>query len=272
MEREDAAAAIGDFQLACFGLLEDTHLLAECLTRLALAQSAAGDSEGFEATFRRVLEIEDRFDAYRFAELPEELREQFEEQVRATIPESFLASTGFPPVAGEARPSLEIASLSTILASAQPLAELDSGSTTLPLATVPEPFETSPEDLLTEADRSTLEQLAQQIREVRTFDELLGILETARDVADRHPVEPRAQHMVAQLAYRASRWEDSVEYFRRGGVPSEDNPNLLFYYAVALYETGEIEEAAAALDRCVTQLKRTDYVDAYVQKILGDRS
>jgi hypothetical protein len=39
--------------------------------------------------------------------------------------------------------------------------------------------------------------------------------------------------------------------------------------AVSLYESGDAAGAAAALRRALPNLKRTPYVDSYVQKIQG---
>jgi hypothetical protein len=48
-------------------------------------------------------------------------------------------------------------------------------------------------------------------------------------------------------------------------------PPLLFYYAVALYESGLTTEAAAALEHALPGLERTPLVEAYSQRILPPR-
>ncbi|HYH45357.1 MAG TPA: hypothetical protein VEG34_06680, partial [Thermoanaerobaculia bacterium] len=84
--------AARDLRLACFGLLDEPEALAVCLVRLAVAQGAAGDAEGFQATFRRVVEVEERFGAYARAELPPAVRAAFEERVGKAIPAATLAA------------------------------------------------------------------------------------------------------------------------------------------------------------------------------------
>lgn len=91
------AAAAGEherasetLQLACFGLLEELDPLADCLVRLALAETASGDLDAFRHTFGRVLEIEERFEAYSGAPLAPELRRAFEEQSAEHVPTALL--------------------------------------------------------------------------------------------------------------------------------------------------------------------------------------
>jgi hypothetical protein len=72
------------------------------------------------------------------------------------------------------------------------------------------------------------------------------------------------------MAYRTTRWNDAVVYFRRAGDPGDRQPLLLFYSAVALYETGDRAGAAAALKRCLPNIRRTSFVDDVARKVLGD--
>ena len=47
---------------------------------------------------------------------------------------------------------------------------------------------------------------------------------------------------------------------------------MAFYLAVALFETGKIEEAAEVLKSCLPSLQRSPFVETYVKKILGDEA
>ncbi|MEW6337374.1 MAG: hypothetical protein AB1625_08220 [Acidobacteriota bacterium] len=97
--RRDFSTATRQLHLACFGLLDEPELLADGLVRLALAQSGAGDGEGFRATFQRLVEIEERFQAYSKATLAPDLRASFEQLLRAEVPEAtLLATPGFARV------------------------------------------------------------------------------------------------------------------------------------------------------------------------------
>ena len=90
-------------------------------------------------------------------------------------------------------------------------------------------------------------------------------LALAREVADAHPGSRAAQHLVGEIAYRASRWRDAAAYFRRGGEP--ERPELRFYMAVALYESGERQAAAEILERALPELPRSPFVTSYVERI-----
>lgn len=83
--RGDFAEAAKLLRVACFGFLEEPELLVDGLTRLALAQSALGDKEGFLGTFERVQEVESRFGAYTRAALAAEQRTAFENAVRRMV-------------------------------------------------------------------------------------------------------------------------------------------------------------------------------------------
>ncbi len=91
-DRGDFPTAAKDLRLACFGLLDDPQPLTDCLVRLAVAQGAGNDNEGFRDTFRRLAEVEDRFGGYSKAQLPPELRAAFEQKLVVLIPSATLAA------------------------------------------------------------------------------------------------------------------------------------------------------------------------------------
>jgi hypothetical protein len=109
--RGDWAAATRDLSRAAFGLLDEPPALAAVLVRLALAQASAGDREAFAATFRRVAEIEDRFGAYRAADLPADQRRAFETEATAAIPPAELERTAAFRSLALARRAAELARL-----------------------------------------------------------------------------------------------------------------------------------------------------------------
>jgi hypothetical protein len=106
-------------------------------------------------------------------------------------------------------------------------------------------------------------------KKAKTAGELAEALRLARDVADSNPQSREAQYLVAQIAYRASRYAEVVSYMRRGGDPGESQPTLLFYLAVAQYETGDREAARQTLSRCLPRLAKTPFVERYSQAILA---
>ena len=288
LERGEPDAAVRDLRLACFGFLDEPPLLAQCLVRLGLAQAGAGDDEGFRETFRRVVEVEERFGAYAAADVSPEERDAFETQIAARIPARTLeyssvfkrlaqtpetaAATGSvaaatdegpgeragapPPASGRERRSTGTGG------SAADTARTDAAPGTAG-RTTPGAAELSPED------RSDLDRARRLLAAAVRRSDLDQPLALARRIADAYPGSREAQHLAAVIAYRASRWQEAVHYFRRGGDPGEDNAESLFYYAVSLYESGDREAAADALRRSLPHLEATPFVERYRDRILG---
>jgi hypothetical protein len=303
-DRKDYATAARTLRLACFGMLDEPRLLADCLSRLALAQDGAGQVEGFRETFKRLIEVEDRFKGYSQADLPPELRAALEARLAARLPAASLAAApafrstakkapatatapaagkGAPPPAsaGKAAETVPKPAPKQVPAPAQPapvqpaaggagnLATPASATPPVPTGAKAAAAETVPAKPLSDAERKKLETARQLLGAQRPSKELRQAFELARSVADAHPDSKEAQHLAAEGAYRISRWSDATTYFHRGGDPGEDEPERLFYMAVSLYESGDPASAAAALRRALPNLKRTSYVESYIHKILG---
>jgi tetratricopeptide (TPR) repeat protein len=122
---------------------------------------------------------------------------------------------------------------------------------------------------LTSPPASFGDELA-RAQELAAQDRLAEAFAIAQEVADAHPGSAEAQHVAAEIAYRGAQWNESVVYFRRGGDPGGTQPLRLFYFAVALYESGDRGDAAETLKRCLSRIKNTDYVEQYRRKILGE--
>ncbi len=94
--------------------------------------------------------------------------------------------------------------------------------------------------------------------------------ELAKPLADAHPDWRDAQLLMAEAAYRNSRWAESATYFRRAGDPGDDRPELLFYFAVSLFESGDRRGAASILKRSLPNLTPSPFIDEYTRKILRE--
>ncbi|MEP7011996.1 MAG: tetratricopeptide repeat protein [Acidobacteriota bacterium] len=94
--------------------------------------------------------------------------------------------------------------------------------------------------------------------------------ELAKPIADAHPDWRDAQLLMAEAAYRNSRWVEAASYFRRAGDPGDDRPELLFYFAVSLFESGDRRGAATILRRSLPNLQPSPFVDEYTRKILRE--
>lgn len=224
--RDEYSAAARDLEIACFGLLGEPVKLAACWTHLALAQAGGGDRQGFADTAGRLLDLEQRLEAYSRAAIDQEARRVFEERLREWMPGEDLRTV---PASAAETPAPAVAD------------EVDAR-----LAAVHELLGFS-------RDRGELE---------RTFAEL-------RAIADRRPEHRELQKVVAEIGYRLRRWQDAVTYFQRGGVSGSEPPERQFYYAVALYETGDLRAAARVLELCLPRLQKTEYVRGVADRVLG---
>ncbi len=112
---------------------------------------------------------------------------------------------------------------------------------------------------------------AQRLLAAESFEEVKRGMELARGIADAAPHNREAQLLTAQFAVRLRRWEEAVFYFERSGNLDLDAPQLLFFYAVALYETGESARAAELLRWCQDRIQKTLFVKTYIDKILGQK-
>ncbi len=121
---------------------------------------------------------------------------------------------------------------------------------------------------LTAEQRAVVANARRVLVQAKTREEIATTLTELRQVADQQPGESAVQHLTARLAYRGSHWADTVTYVERGGDPERD-PELLFYYAIALFETGNEVRAASTLKRALPALERNEWVDGWVAKILG---
>jgi tetratricopeptide (TPR) repeat protein len=118
-------------------------------------------------------------------------------------------------------------------------------------------------------EKGKLESVRKLLAENAKAKELQRGYELAQEVAAAHPESMDAQRLAGEAAYRVSRWSDAVSYLQRGGGLPDSEPELLFYLAVSLFESGDRPEAAAILRRSLPNLQRSPYVDAYARKILG---
>ncbi|HEX3554457.1 MAG TPA: hypothetical protein VIA62_14635 [Thermoanaerobaculia bacterium] len=316
-DRKDYPAAARHLRLACFGMLEEPRPLADCLARLALAQDRAEDLDGFRETFKRLAEVEERFNAYTQGGVSPELRALLEPRLVARLPAATLeseaafrqlapkkpdakkpdaagavakktgpaatAKTAAPPAAvakkpDTAPPAVKTPETAPFVGPPAPPPAPAAAPATRPPAPAVTPAELKPEAKpetkpevkpITPAERKKMDQVRQLLSQERPAKELKQAFQLAREVADAHPDARDAQHLAAEAAYRISRWSDAATYFHRGGDPGDDEPERLFYMAVALHESGDDAGAAAALKRALPNLRRTPYVDSYAKTILG---
>jgi tetratricopeptide (TPR) repeat protein len=283
-DRGDYATAARYLRLACFGMLDEPKTLGECLARQALAQDKEGNVAGFRETFGRLVEVEERFQGYSQSSLPPEIRTALAQRMAALIPAPTLAvspqalrGAGRKPDA----PAIQTTPQKTTQATRPPAAKPQSDPPQ-PIersATPPSTQPTAPPPPVpaaapaprepTSAEKKQLEKARKLLAETGNIRQLREAFQLAREVADAHPESRETQQLTGEAAYRISRWSEAADYLGRAGGPGDDQPELLFYLAVALYESGASQAAAAPLRRALPNLQRTPYVDGYAKKILG---
>ncbi len=287
-ELGDFSAATRAFRLACFGMLDEAPALGGCLARLAMAQDRNDDAEGFQETFRRLSEVEERFQGYTQSDLTAEQRADLDKRLIARVPAASLravpafraladrkAAEAKPAVAeggkGKAESGRSRRGQATPPVPSAPPPAAGKTAAAPPVTTETPPSAAPPASPapLTADERASMDRVRKVLGEASQTRDLREAFDLAKVVADAHPDSPEAQHLTAEAAYRVSRWEDAVRYFQRGGEPSTEQPELLFYMAVALFESGDAAKAAEILRRSLPSLQRTPFVDTYARKILG---
>jgi len=127
----------------------------------------------------------------------------------------------------------------------------------------------APAALPTPEERAQLDALALQLSGARRAGELTAALAEAKALADRRPELLEAQRLAGEIAYRASRWGEAATYLGRARLDPATRPELLFYLAVARFESGDRAGARTALEAVGPRLAPSPFVDRYRQRILA---
>ncbi len=140
-----------------------------------------------------------------------------------------------------------------------------------PAGTAPPPAAPTGEEHAAEPpiDERELEALRQRLAASATSAELSALMSEVESLADRHPGSRQARLLAAEIAYLQSDWPRALAHFRQAGELRHDEVDLAFYHAVALYESGDPAAAAEALRPVASQLERSSFVDAWVERILA---
>jgi hypothetical protein len=282
-------------------MLDEPVRLAACTVRLAIQQAKANDSEAFRDSFSRLATVEARFQGWTLAELSSEERSEFARVAAALLPRetlvaipgvAALAATIQPAAAGQPSPRAEgrrqprTAPPEAPSPAAAPVdrtpAEESLQSTEPPAAAAadepaltatpeaapppaPEPASPAP---FADDERAQVESARELLSGRPQREEIEAATAALRQVAERHPEAIEVARLVGDLAYRVADWPLCADYYGRAGDPGPEAPLERFYMAVCLFETGRREEAAALLEPSVGQLKRSPFVESYLQRIL----
>ena len=137
------------------------------------------------------------------------------------------------------------------------------------VAIAPEPAGPASSDSLTTAERARLEDGRKALKayDRPRFESLYGEVQA---IADRRQKSGEAQQLVAEIAYRLTRWEDAARYFRRAEKIGPLTPDFQFYLAISLYKSGDQAAAVELLDRCLPQIAPSDFVAFWAKRIRGE--
>lgn len=121
-------------------------------------------------------------------------------------------------------------------------------------------------------ERERVKRAREILGRARLAHELDEAWSLARPLADIYRGWLDLQQLAGEIAYRSSRWEEAAVYLGRG-LDTPDGarptrPELFFYLAVALFESGRPEEATVPMERALPYIERTPFVQSYVNKIL----
>ena len=251
--------AIDDFRIASFGFLDQPVLLVEGLARLSLAQAAAGRTEDADATMRRLVEIERKYDGWARTDLEPQTRAAFTALLGKRLGAEATKVLELPPVvpAPTAVPTAVPTPVPTPVPAPSP-APAQPGPEAAASATAPAPVPVvAPAATILAESKALVSQgryaenhrklVAAVAADPKDRDLRKGLLEAASLTKDWGTA-------VAQLA--------PLKPFRDGEEP------WMFYAAVALQETGATAEARALAEKALPRLNRSPFVDYYARKIL----
>jgi hypothetical protein len=241
-----AAEAATLLRIACFGLLDYPPTLSEGLAWLALAQTKDGQTAEADVTLSRFVQVEKRFAVYPSVALPPAVRIDFEGLLVRRLPQGVLLS--IPTLASLVEP--EEKKIGTL-----PPAEREKA---LQAKAAAEPKNAAWPLMLArlQAERKRPEEAAPP-----------AAAPTAVPVA---PPPPDREEAKVQLenAILAKEWKRAAEH-AAGLSPFRDGEELqMFYAAVAMYETGNADEARVLMRRAYPRITRSGFVEYYAAKLL----
>jgi tetratricopeptide (TPR) repeat protein len=240
--------AIDDLKIASFGFLDQPVLLTEGLSRLALAQAAAGRNEDAEATLRRMVEIDKRYHGWAEAELEPETRTALLALVGKRLGADAAKLLVAPP-----GPT----AVPTAVPSPLPTAEPQPAPTVAP----PVPVIGPPSPPASAAILVESKSLVTQGRYVENLRKLVAAV--AANPTDRELRKALLEGAVLTKDWgTAAAQQEPLLPFREGEEP------WMFYGAVALHETGKAAEARELAEKALPRLARSPFVDYYARRIV----
>ncbi len=289
--------AVERLRIAVFGLLDKPVLLAEGLAMLSLAQRAAGKEAALDTTLTRFIELEKGFAAWDKAAVKPELRKEFEALLLMKVPQENLK--GIPSLAGlietEEQKILKLAPSARGKA-LEGKAKAEPKDPRWPLLLAREAEKSGDRKMASKWAKKVLaidpeHEEAAAIYEraeaptpapasATKGDPLATALRFLRDgkgaaakailvpLIQKDPENREARKALVEAAYLTKDWKLSaaqVAHLRPFVLGEEPH---MFYSAVALFETGSLDEARILIRKARPRLQPGPSVDYYTKKIL----
>lgn len=267
------------------GATPETHETA--LIYLALAQFRLGNEDDARSSIRRLIEVERNTPVY--AKLPLQIdATEFETLVTALVPEEHLPPNEqlaanetaaplpavrrveLPTVESDARVAQVEAEaakrIAAIEADAQRrIAEAEQRAAAAINAQKATP---APQPARVDDDGESVRTALTDLRQAEALADNGDVID-ARRIYARLASSPAREVIVAAAIglYRLAEYRDAIDAFRRLGAFARGEEDLHFYYAVSLYEAGEVEAARKELACALPYIEPTDEVARYRTKI-----
>ena len=250
--------AIDDFRIASFGFIDQPALLVEGLSRLALAQAAAGRNDDADATLRRLVEVERRFDGWPEADLEPETRAAVVALAGKRLGAEAASLLVVPPKPVAAPASAVVPAAAQTVPSPTPAPAPESNAAVVPPPAAPVGPPSPPASLAVLGESKALVSQGRYVENLRRL-----VAAVAADPKDRE-----LRKALLEGACLTKDWGTAVAQleplrpFRDGEEP------WMFYAAVALHETGASGEARTLAEKALPRLNRSPFVDYYARRIV----
>jgi len=266
-------AADKELRIAAFGLVDTIPLFETAEVYLAIS----GDRQHSEADSRRALQrvivadrVERRFGSL---DLPAKVRTDFDQIASKLLTSDQYAFLKASPPPAPPAPAITPQHSSAPAPAPQPAPPNPSPPPVAAVHPAPVPKRTpAPVPAPVPASAPTVNVSAQMALADQAFtrNDLVG----ARKIYGQIAAQPGLDHAtlihLGEQSYRARDFATAARAFARSGFNSSEAP-YRYYYAVALYETGQAAAAKSQLDQALPYIELTPDVAAYRDKIANAR-
>lgn len=236
--------AADELRIAAFGLMQQPAMLQEALARLAVVQSALGQTAEASKTIERFMDVEQRFAQYASVQLDVPVKAKFEELVVSQVPRATLQAT--PSLARLA--NYELQKIAAMPAG-QRLAAYEAGA---------------------QRDPKNPEWFVALMKESAARDQQVDVIRYGSRVLELDPSNKDVRPLLVHA--RSSRKECREALAIIAGVDLSKNPDLYADQAVCFVQMSRWKEAETALASVPAPLKSRADVKRAQQLVASENS